>query len=150
VLYENTENTVLLHQETDFIKNYVELMRIRLTENVDVKMNINIAGYENAGIAPMLFISLVENAFKHGISPNQRSFIHMSFDINSKNTLTCSIQNSFFPKEDSDMTGSGIGIENLRRRLELLFPENHEFHTGELDGIYYSKIVIPLQIIEKL
>jgi two-component sensor histidine kinase len=150
VLYDNSSEHVLLKHELDFIINYVELMRIRLTDDVDIKLDINISENNTSEIAPMLFISLIENAFKHGISPNQKSFIHINFGLIDNNKLTCTINNSYFPKDQHDMTGSGIGLENLRRRLELLYPENHEFQTGELNGIYYSHIVIPLNSNLKL
>ncbi len=149
VLYENSGERVPLQKELEFIINYVELMRIRLTEDVDVELKIDIPNENNLSIAPMLFISLIENAFKHGVTPNKQSFIHINFSVENNKKLNCSISNSFSPKTDSDMSGSGIGLENLRKRLDLLYPDNYEFHTGELNGIYYSKIILPLQPDEK-
>lgn len=144
VLYENSGETVLLNKEITFLKNYVELMKIRLTDEVDIRFENKIPLENNWLITPMLFISLVENAFKHGISPTHKSFIHIVFDLSDDNKLACSIENSYFPKNDSDLAGSGIGLENLKRRLEILYPDSHEFHSGELSGIYYSRIIVPL------
>lgn len=150
VLYENSGERVTLQKELEFILNYVALMRIRLADDVDVDLKINIPAENNFSIAPMLFISLIENAFKHGVSPNRKSFIHIDFSLTNNNKLKCSISNSYFPKTESDMAGSGIGLENLQKRLYLLYPDNYEFYTGELNGIYYSKIILPLQPDEKV
>lgn len=145
VLYENNGNKVALNKEISFIENYVELMRIRLTKSVDLTFENKIPHENNWQVAPMLFVSLVENAFKHGISPTHNSFIKIVFDIHD-NKLQCTVQNSFFPKTETDLAGSGIGLENLKRRLEILYPDNYEFYAGELDGMYYSKVVVPLFI----
>lgn len=143
VLYENSDDKVTLNKEISFIENYIELMRIRLTDAVEVKFDNNIPANNRWQVTPMLFVSLIENAFKHGVSPSQPSFIHIVFDVHG-DKLQCTVQNSFFPKADSDLAGSGIGLENLKRRLEILYPENYEFYAGELKGIYYAKVVVPL------
>lgn len=143
VLYENDGEKVTLNKEISFIENYIELMRIRLTDTVEVKFDNKIPAENNWQVTPMLFVSLVENAFKHGVSPTQNSFIHISFNIND-GKLQCTVHNSFFPKADGDLAGSGIGLENLKRRLEILYPENYEFYSGVLNDVYYAKIVVPL------
>ncbi len=143
VLYENSGEKVELNKEIKFLENYIELMRIRLSEEVDVKFENKIPVGNKWQVTPMLFVSLIENAFKHGVSPTQESFIHIAFDIQN-NKLHFSVQNSYFPKNETDLAGSGIGLDNLKRRLEILYPENYEFYAGELQGIYYAKIVVPL------
>ncbi len=145
VLYENESEIVPLNKEITFIENYVSLMKIRLSSDTEVQFKNNISHENNWQVAPMLYITLIENAFKHGISPTQKSFIHITFNIVEGNKLTCSVSNTFFPKTENDLAGSGIGLENLKRRLEIIYPDNHEFHSGELDGIYYSKLVLPLK-----
>jgi hypothetical protein len=144
VLYENSGETVALNKEITFLDNYIKLMKIRLTDEVEIAFENKIPMENNWQITPMLFISLVENAFKHGVSPTHKSFIHVAFDVLDNNKLSCTIENSYFPKNDSDLAGSGIGLENLKRRLEILYPDKHEFHSGELNGIYYSRIIVPL------
>lgn len=145
VLYENEDEMVSLNKEIMFIENYVNLMKIRLTGTVDIRFENSISRENSWQVAPMLYIALIENAFKHGISPTQASFIHIAFTIVDGRKLTCSVQNSFFPKAENDLAGSGIGLENMKRRLEIIYPDNHEFHSGELNGIYYSKLVLPLK-----
>lgn len=143
VLYENSGDRVELNKEIEFVHKYVELMRIRLTDSVEITFTDKVDKVNNWLITPMLYVTLVENAFKHGVSPTEKSFIHIVFELDG-NHLKCSVQNSFFPKSNADLAGSGIGLENLKRRLEILYPENHEFYAGELNGIYYTKIVVPL------
>ena len=95
-------------------------MRIRLPRHVRLDVSLP----ENPShtlVAPLLFISLVENAFKHGVSNDRPSFIDI--DIREEEgVLACRIENSFFPKSEADRSGSGIGLANLCRRLEMIYP----------------------------
>ena len=143
VLYDSSQPQVLLEKELDFIRNYVELMRIRLPEHVELKTEIA-ATKPDALIAPLLFISLIENAFKHGVSNSKPSFIDL--DIHQKgDRIVCHLKNSYFPKDaEQDKSGSGIGIKNLRKRLELIYPNRHIFSYGVEGDNYYS--MLELQI----
>ena len=94
VLYDNQQTYVPLGKETDFIRNYIELMRIRLSSNVQMTTQIDILPDSRTLIAPLIFISLIENAFKHGISPTERSFIHIHLAENETEVI-CEISNSF-------------------------------------------------------
>ena len=143
VLYENNDNFVSVEHELNFIHNYVELMRIRLNDDVDLKLEINI-NQTNKMVAPLLFIALIENAFKHGVSPSSPSFIHI--DIHELNTqqIICTISNSYFPKAETDQSGSGIGLENLRRRLEIHYPHKHIIRTERDGETFISELIIPL------
>lgn len=109
-----------LEKELDFIRNYVELMRIRLPEQVKLETNDTSGDSSGALIAPLLFISLIENAFKHGVSYSKPSFIHIFISPDSEGRMVCDITNSCFPKSEQDKSGSGIGLANLHKRLELL------------------------------
>jgi len=149
VLYENNGNFVSLEHELNFIHNYVELMRIRLNSDVDMKINIDVTE-KNKTVAPLLFITLIENAFKHGISSTQPSFIDINIHQSADKQLSCIIKNSYFPKDDSDQSGSGIGLENLRRRLEILYPHKHILLTKEEDSIFVAELIIPLNSINAL
>lgn len=97
VLYDNQQNYVPLCKEVDFIRNYIELMRIRLSGNVEVITQFDIQPDSRTEIAPLIFISLIENAFKHGISPTELSFIHILISEN-KEEIRCEIRNSYHPK----------------------------------------------------
>lgn len=143
VLYDNQQNFVSLDKEMDFIRNYIELMRIRLASNVDVETQFDVNPDSRTEIAPLIFISLIENAFKHGISPTEPSFIRIRFS-ESPGEVRCEITNSFHPKNQTDKSGSGIGLEQVRKRLELTYPGQYTWQQGESeDGKEYkSELVI--------
>lgn len=143
VLYESSQPFVPLEKELDFIRNYVELMRIRLPENVELKTEISSVN-PDAQIAPLLFISLIENAFKHGVSNNKPSYIHLNIHQNG-DLIVCCLRNSYFPKDAAqDKSGSGIGLRNLKKRLALLYPNRHIFSCGVEGDNYYSMLELQL------
>lgn len=143
VLYDNQRPQVFLAKEMEFIKNYIELMRIRLSDNVTVKTEFNISKDSRTLIAPLIFISLIENAFKHGISPTKPSLIFIGFS-ESDQQIECIITNSNFPKSHGDKSGSGIGLEQVKKRLELLYPNKYYWvHGVSEDGnTYTSQLII--------
>ena len=114
LLYDNNQDFIPLNRELEFLKNYVALMKIRLSSNVDLQFHIDIPSENPIRVAPLIFISLFENAFKHGISPVKPSFIHIKIYSSGPDTLSCSIENSYFPKQRNDISGSGIGLEQVQ------------------------------------
>lgn len=129
MLYDNHQKFVLLQSEAEFIRNYVELMRLRLSRDVKVEVDVEVTPERGTRIAPLLFISLVENAFKHGVSPTEISFISIAL-LEEDDSVHCIIRNSNFPKKHTDKSGSGIGLEQVKRRLELLYPNAYEWSHG--------------------
>lgn len=143
VLYESSQPFVSLDKEIDFIRNYVELMRIRLPKQVELKVHIA-AVNSGSEIAPLLFISLIENAFKHGVNVTCSSFIDV--DIHQEgNQVSCLIRNSYFPKDAQDESGSGIGLLNLQKRLDLLYPGSYQFTQGKEGDAYIASLVITMK-----
>ena len=144
LLYDNQEQLVPLSDEVQFIENYINLMKIRLPQTVDVKFEKDLEN-PNTKVAPLLFISLVENAFKHGISSTEPSFIHMSM-TQKGNSLCVIIENSNFPKSEKDRSGHGIGLQQVQRRLDLAYYERYEWTKGVSDDgtVYSSTIKITL------
>lgn len=141
VLYDNQEAFVPLERELDFIRNYVALMRIRLAPQVKLSVRLE-AGTGSLLIAPLIFISLIENAFKHGISPTAPSFISLSIAGRSDGTVRCETLNSNHPKGGYDKSGSGVGLEQVGKRLELAYPGRYEWTRGvSADGQTYSSIL---------
>lgn len=141
ILYDYQQPKVALSDEVEFLQNYVNLMRIRLSDSVDVKFQTFIANPQ-LEVAPMVFISLVENAFKHGVSPSEPSFIHIQIE-SADNQIVCDIQNSNHPKTANDHSGHGIGLQQVQRRLDLSYPDHYQWEHGPTDdGIYRSRIVI--------
>ena len=141
VLYENDRDFVHLAEEINFLDNYIKLMRIRVSSKVDVKVNISVPQDTHACIAPMIIISLVENAFKHGVSASEPSYVHI--DINADNDIIkCHIRNSNNPKPQSDHSGHGIGLKQVAKRLELAYKDNYIWEKWADEKEYNSKIVI--------
>lgn len=143
MLYGTKNNSVSLKDETDFIRNYVDLMRIRLSKDVKVVFNTNIPDNKDIRIAPLIFISLVENAFKHGVSPTRQSFINISISSDG-NQIECEIINSNYPKNATDKSGHGIGLEQVAKRLDLAYAGKYVWERGtdEKNEVYHSKIII--------
>ena len=140
VLYESQKDTVPLAKECEFLNEYVKLMGARLTSGVKLEVSLP-SSLSNRQIAPLLFIPLVENAFKHGISDTDESFIRIELKEDGE-YVTCLVENSCFPKDDTDRSGSGIGITNLKRRLDLLYPGAYSFEYGRVQSVYRSLLRI--------
>ena len=145
MLYDNQRESVKLSEEVLFLENYVNLMKIRLTQSVDVQFKTNLCNPDK-NVAPLLFISLVENAFKHGISPTKPSFLHINMNQPQDDLLIVSIENSNFPKTESDRSGHGVGLQQVQRRLDLAYSERYEWTKGVSDDgkTYLSTIKIKL------
>lgn len=147
VLYDNEQREVPLERDLLFVKNYIALMRLRLTPAVTLTVNIN----ENDGcglkIAPLMFVSLVENAFKHGVSASEPSSIFIAIGV-ADGSVHCHVENTCtHRKPEADKSGGGIGIANLRRQLTILYPGRHELSTEMRDGKYVADLSIALQPI---
>ena len=145
VLYDNNQQMMPLSKELAFIRSYVELMSLRLSKQVQLEVNLpeDDRGYQ---VAPLLFIALIENAFKHGVSATEPSFIHISFALTGGDTLICTVENSCFPKNELDRSGSGIGLENLRRRLSLLYPGQHILRMEKIGEQYVAQLILTLKL----
>lgn len=144
ILYESQEQEVSIGSEVDFVQNYVELMKIRLPENVEVSLETSL-DHSDAKIAPLILIPLVENAFKHGVSMTKPSFIHIKIELTGRR-LQCSIKNSNYQKTNDDRSGHGIGLSQVQRRLDLAYPGRYSWQYGLYDGkhTYSSDISIIL------
>ena len=125
-------------------------MKIRLPNSVDVSFK-KIVPDADIKVAPLIFISLIENAFKHGVSLTEPSFISILIKADIPQNgggkqLVCSIENSYFPKPEQDRSGHGIGLEQVQRRLDLLYHDRYvwEKGTGPDGRTYFSKITIQL------
>ncbi|MFI3304395.1 MAG: histidine kinase [Rikenellaceae bacterium] len=143
VLYDNLSEKVLLIKEVEFLHNYIELMRIRLTKQVQLVVESNVTAECSAQIAPLIFISLIENAFKHGVSADEHSFINIKIDNNCESReVTLSIRNSNHAKSSNDKSGCGIGLDQVRRRLELQYPGLYRWDINESSTTYESILTL--------
>jgi hypothetical protein len=142
LLYDAEAPNISLEKEIDFIKKFIELMRIRLTDKVSIESRFP-SGAESIDIPPLLLIPLVENAFKHGVSSLENSTIKMELKIENQQ-LIFKVENTYFPKNKSDKGGSGIGIENLKKRLSKLYPGNYALKSEVKNNLYISELKISL------
>ncbi len=142
LLYENQAELVDLEKEADFLHNYIELMRLRISKNVDLKVNLDVPKDRKVSIAPLIFISLVENAFKHGVCPTQPSFVHIDLHVDAQNQIVFTCANSNYPKTEDDKSGGGIGLQQVSQRLALSYPNRHTWHKGAENGTYTSCITL--------
>jgi two-component system, LytTR family, sensor kinase len=134
ILTETNNDFVPLQNEVDFTKNYIELQQVRLTEKTTVNFDV-IGNVENKNIAPLLFIPFVENAFKYGISTKSISEINIHIEsLDNKIIFTSS--NSIVKSENNMMENTGIGINNVKRRLELMYSDKHVLTNTIKDNIY--------------
>lgn len=141
MLYENQTDRVSLCKEVDFLKSYIALMRLRIYNNVDVQVNFDVPDDENLQVAPLIFISLVENAFKHGVSTSGKCFIHISLTA-TREHLRFSCENSNTPKNESDKAPGGIGLKQVASRLEYAYPGRYTWKSGvSQDGQTYYSII---------
>tara|TARA_R110000868_G_scaffold358814_3_gene620554 strand:- start:22698 stop:23669 length:972 start_codon:yes stop_codon:yes gene_type:complete len=140
MLYETNVELVSLSKEIDFMKKYIDLMKLRVSDKTAVNYNFPL---EETGIkiAPLLFISLIENAFKHGVSASKESAIDINMACDDT-TVLFTIENDNFPKKADDKSGSGIGVPNIEKRLELLYPNKHNFKTKLKDDRFLVHLEI--------
>jgi LytS/YehU family sensor histidine kinase len=140
MLYETNMELVPLSKEIDFMKKYIDLMKLRVSDKTEVKYNFP-SGETGIKIAPLLFISLIENAFKHGVSASKESLIEINMTCQDK-TVLFRIENDNLPKQTDDKSGSGIGLPNIEKRLELLYPNKSSFKTEVKDNRYCAQLEI--------
>lgn len=145
MLYECKDEEVSLEKEILFIKNYIDLESVRVEDIA--KINLNISG-EDPGhkVPPLLFIPLIENAFKHGVSSEQTSSeINISIEI-SDNKIELKINNPIdsTEAEEKNKEIGGLGIENVKKRLDLLFPNHYVFDISQNQNLYKTKLSLIL------
>lgn len=140
ILTETERNLVPLENEVAFIHNYIELQQVRLTEKVQVNFMIE-GNTAPLLVAPLVFIPFVENAFKYGVSTKEQSSIEIKLTI-SDNMIHFYSKNYIVQSENNMMENTGIGINNVKRRLELLYPEKFELNNQKENGYYIVNLTI--------
>ena len=147
VLYEGNKHDVPLMREFQFIRNYITLMSLRYTDKVDIQLEL--PEPPEAVIPPLMLITFIENAFKHGVSYQQQSFIHIQVDIEgSKLRFRCTNSKSAEPKkkEEQKIETGGVGLANVKKRLNLLYGKNFTLNIQEETNIYDVELIIPLEV----
>ncbi len=140
ILYEGDKQGVPLTREFDFIRNYITLMELRYTDKVQIRVNLPQQAPDRL-IPPLMLITFIENAFKHGISYQHPSFIDIMVDIqDDKLHFTCSNSKAEKPNQEK----GGVGLTNVRKRLKLLYDNNYTLHIQDNSDIYQVQLTIPL------
>ena len=147
VLYEGERNFTTLSTEVEFIENYASLMRKRYsTKKVDITLRLPHDELYGIKLPPLLFMVIIENAFKHGISYRSHSDISIELDVLPKNRLKLTCTNSKWEKkQDSANNYGGIGLKNLKKRLSLLYGSRFSLEKEENDIMYKAILTIPYE-----
>lgn len=143
MLYDSEDGDTKLSNEIDLMTNYIELMKLRIEDNYNLKVKFP-DKYEDVRIPPLLFIPFIENAFKHGISFREDSFIDIFLDT-SDNTLIFRCLNSISGSSaGTGLESSGIGLNNVRKRLALLFPGKYDLHIIKTENNF--EVLLKIQM----
>jgi len=141
LLYESEHGETLMSHEIDFMNNYIDLMKLRLNSKVNLLIDFP-EYYDDFNIPPLLFIPFIENAFKHGVSYREPSFIFIRMELDDKQ-IVFSTQNSLGRSSQPDNgQHSGIGLENVSKRLNLLFPGKHALKTEQSETDFLVELSI--------
>jgi hypothetical protein len=134
MLYESNEEKIAIVKEIEQIENYVSLQQLRFGEDVAISLEIQ-NDYPEGMIEPMLLVPFIENAFKHGIGMVKDPFIKITLTVKEQ-LLHFAVVNNYNPANQSKDRHSGIGLNNVRNRLELLYADNYQLDIVNKEGIY--------------
>ena len=138
-IYEGEKDVVSLKDEVDYLTNYIELHKMRYHKEIDVEFNSQIE--DDFKVMPLLFIILLENAFKHGVENlSENAFVRINI-LTIENTIKFTIENNFDSTESTDGQ-SGIGLKNLKRRLELVYPKKHTLSFLVTENTYKAQLIL--------
>lgn len=139
-IYESEKKLVPLHKEIEFIRNYIELMSLRCNDNTKIDF---IFSHDNPNmpVPPLVLISFIENAFKHGASAAKKSFINISI-AEKDGILTFISENSNHAKSESDHSGKGIGLPNTRKRLDMIYGDSYVWNQYSDESVFKVEIII--------
>lgn len=142
ILYEGNNKFIPLDKELECIRNYICLMKMRYTERVKITVSMP-ARAENCEIPPLMLITFVENAFKHGVSYCHESYIDMAVNTNNEH-IVFSCRNSKAVEANNKETG-GVGLKNVRKRLDLIYRDSYQLTFHDDDNSYGVELVLPVR-----
>ena len=141
-VYEGNKEKVSLENELTYLKNYIDLNVTRYHKTIDIQFSDAIENSQRQ-VAPLLFIILLENAFKHGVEVlTDNAYVHLTL-TEDKDSITFEVKNNFDP--NTEQTEQGIGLTNLKNRLELLYPNKHKLVVSDDKSVYYASLQILLE-----
>ena len=135
LLYDSEHGNTKLSNEIDFMTNYIDLMKLRMSSKISLTVSFP-DKYEDINIPPLIFIPFIENAFKHGISYREKSFIDISLTSMTGSIIFRCVNSIVRNKDEDEPVHAGIGLENVTKRLNLLFPGKHEIKINRSDKEY--------------
>jgi len=141
MLYESEQGNTRLSHEIGFMKGYVDLMKLRMSDRVRLTVAFP-EKYEDQDIPPLLFVPFIENAFKHGVSTAGKSFIDISLIAVGKEIFFRASNSITRLSADAPRAASGIGLDNVRKRLALLYPGRHELKIDEQEDVFTVELRI--------
>lgn len=149
MIYESNSQKISLAREVDLLQNYISLEKLRYGDRLDLSVNIS-GNTENYQIAPLLLLPFLENAFKHGTS-KQIDQCWISFDLSLKGSLmNFKLINSIDPSNhDRNKQPGGVGLNNVMKRLEILYRGNYKLETGKLEEVYVINLELQLELLEE-
>jgi len=145
MLYESNTDKVLLENEIDYIKDFIDIQKLRFSDDDPIDITLNVKGeIGNRKIPPMLLIPFIENAFKHGVDIKKQSFIKVEIEL-QKATLILNVINSNHKRNQMNRNDeNGIGLENVKMRLNLLFPDAHKLSIKDENENFKVHLKFPL------
>jgi two-component system, LytTR family, sensor histidine kinase AlgZ len=142
MIYDSNHPKVLLTKEIEYMQNYISLERLRLNNQIPINFDIQ-GSVENRRIAPLIFITFLENAFKHGVSNNNpKAWVNVTVKLEG-NECIYTVENSKPEKTDLSEK-SGIGLQNVNRRLELSYPGQFKLSTQDKKDVYFVQLILTL------
>lgn len=142
-LYDSARDFILLEKETEFLKKYIRIQQARLSPNTRIVMKFPEPPLYEISIAPLLCIPLIENLFKHGVNPARESEVTITMEMNNDELCLQTENMVFYPEKSPD--SGGIGLANLKRRLEIIYPGRHSLKTRTADQRYFAELSIKLK-----
>lgn len=143
ILYDTSAETIPLEKEVDIIRTYVELQKERLNPEVTKVVLTTEGDFEQANIAPLLLLPLAENCFKHGIGKNT-STIRINISYDDKNLIFSTENQVALREKTATLENGGLGIQNVEKRLNLIYPDRHSLEYHEKDGIFLLVMKVEL------
>lgn len=143
ILYEGSKKLIPLTREVEFLNLYVQLMRLRYTRKVHINVDVP-PQLPELKLPPLMLIIFVENAFKHGISYREESFIDIKLRVENKRLLFCCCNSKPTQVQRTNEKG-GMGLQNVRQRLELLYDDDYTLDISDGEKTYEVKLDIPMQ-----
>jgi len=143
MLYDTQTNRILLEKEIEFIQSFVELMSLRYPEEVDIVLDVP-TEIPKIMVPPLLTISFIENAFKYGISYESDSFVHILIKVINNRFFFSIFNSNYNSGQQKNKSGSGIGIENVKSRLALIYDRNYHLEIKDDDDVFKVNLNIPV------